>query len=130
MRRTSIALSVLAALTVFIQATVTLANQATQHDHQQPAPVEERGMKMDQMKMDQMKMGPMKMDPSKMDGMKGDMMALKNANSERLNTLMADVKNSTGEAKIAAMAEIIGILLTERTAMQEHCAAACSMMKK
>jgi hypothetical protein len=125
MRRTSIALSVIAALTVFVQATVTLANQAAQPDHQQPAPVEERGMKMDQMKM-----GPMKMDPSKMDGMKGDMMALRNANSERLNTLMADVKNSTGEAKIAAMAEIIGILLTERTAMQEHCAAACSMMKK
>jgi hypothetical protein len=119
MRRTSIALSVIAALTVFVQATVTLANQAAQPDHQQPAPVEERGMKMDQMKM-----GP------KMDGMKGDMMALRNANSERLNTLMADVKNSTGEAKIAAMAEIIGILLTERTAMQEHCAAACSMMKK
>ena len=60
----------------------------------------------------------------------GDMMEKKKANNERLNALMAQVKSSSGEAKVNAMAEVIALLLEERTAMQDHCARTCSMMKK
>ena len=35
---------------------------------------------------------------------------------------MAQVKSSSGEAKVNAMAEVIALLLEERTAMQDHCA--------
>jgi hypothetical protein len=43
---------------------------------------------------------------------------------------MARVKGLSGDAKVAAMADVIAVLLEERTTMQEHCTTACSMMKK
>ena len=105
---------VLVALLVFVPASTALA-QAGQHDHEQQAAQKSR-MKMDGMKMDHKMMG--------------EMAAKKKANTERLTTLMAQVKGSTGEAKVAAMADVIGVLFEERTAMQEHCAAMMAMMKK
>ena len=88
--------------------------QAAQHDHEQQA--QQGGMKMGGMKM-----GEMKMD---------EMAAKKKANTDRITALMTQVKHSTGDAKVSAMAEIIGVLLEERTAMQEHCASMMSMMNK
>ena len=73
------------------------------------------------MKMDQMKMGDMKM--------MEDMAAKKKANTERINALMATVTSAKGETKVAAMADVISVLLEERAAMQEHCAAMMNMMK-
>lgn len=109
---------VLVAMFVFVPAAPALA-QAAQHDHEQQA--QKGGMKMDQMKM-----GDMKMDAKMME----EMAAKKKANTERINALMTTVKSATGEAKVAAMADVIGVLLEERTAMQEHCAAMMKMMKK
>ena len=83
-------------------------------------------MKMDGMKMGEMKMGEMKMDPKMME----EMAAKKKANTERIAALMTTVKSASGDAKVAAMADVIGVLLEERSAMQEHCAAMMSMMKK
>ena len=71
-------------------------------------------------------MGEMKMDPKMME----EMAAKKKANTERITALMAEVKSATGEAKVAAMADVIAVLLEERTAMQEHCAAMMKMMNK
>ena len=73
-----------------------------------------------------MKMGEMKMDGKMME----QMAAKKKANTERITVLMAQVKSATGDAKVAAMADVIAVLLEERTAMQEHCAAMMAMMKK
>jgi hypothetical protein len=89
--------------------------QAVQHDHQQQASAQAGGTKPEAM-MGQMKMGGME-----------DEMAARKANTTRLNTLLAEIKTSTGDARTTAMAEVIGILLEERAGMQEHCAA---MMKK
>jgi putative copper export protein len=88
------------------------ASQEHQHDQQ----ADQDGMKMSAMKMAGMQMGAM--------------MEKKAADTERLNVLMAQVKNSTGEAKATAMAEVIALLLEERAAMQDHCAMVCSKMKK
>ena len=63
-------------------------------------------------------------------GMMDEMAAKKKANTERIAALMAQVKSSTGEAKVAAMADVINVLLEERAAMGEHCATKMSMMKK
>ena len=63
-------------------------------------------------------------------GMMDEMAAKKKANTERIAALMAQVKSSTGEAKVAAMADVINVLLEERAAMGEHCATMMSMMKK
>ena len=76
--------------------------------------------------MDGMKMGEMKTDSKMME----EMAAKKNANTARLTALMATVKSASGDAKVAAMADVIGILLEERTAMREHCAAMMAMSKK
>jgi hypothetical protein len=73
-----------------------------------------------------MKMGEMKMDPKMME----EMAARKKANTERITAMMAQVRSTSGEAKVAAMADVIGVLLEERTAMQEHCAAMMTMMSK
>ena len=105
-------LIVLVAMLVFVPASPALA-QAAQHDHEQ---AQKRGMKMDGMKMD----------PKMME----EMAARKKANTERITALMAQVKSTSGDAKIAAMAEVIDVLLGERTAMQEHCAAMMKMMKQ
>ena len=71
-------------------------------------------------------MGGMKMGTGMMD----EMAAKKKANTERIAALMAQVKSSTGDAKVAAMADVINVLLEERAAMGEHCATMMSMMKK
>jgi hypothetical protein len=109
---------VLVAMLVFVPASPVFA-QAAQHDHEQQAP--KGGMKMDGMKM-----GEMKMDPKMMD----EMAAKKKANTERITALMVQVKSTSGDAKVTAMADVIGVLLEERAAMQEHCAAMMKMMKK
>ena len=113
--------TILVAMLVCVPASPVLA-QAAQHDHEQQA--QKGGMKG--MKMDPMKMGEMKMDPKMME----EMAAKKKANTERITALMATVKSATGEAKVAAMADVIAVLLEERTAMQEHCAAMMKMMNK
>ena len=104
---------VLAAMLVFAPASPALA-QAAQHDHEKQA--QKGGMKM----------GEMKMDPKMME----EMAAKKKANTERITALMAMVKSATGEAKVAAMADVIGVLVEERAAMTEHCAAMMKMMNK
>jgi len=90
--------------------------QTTGHEqHQQPAQAPH-----------QMKMGHMTMPAMNMD----EMAAKKKANTERITTLMAQVKTATGDAKVAAMAEVISIMADERVAMQEHCAAMHGTMHK
>jgi mannitol-specific phosphotransferase system IIBC component len=111
-------LAVLVAMLLFVPASSALA-QASQHEHAQQA--QKGGMKMDQMKM-----GEMKMDGKMME----EMAAKKKANTERITALMATVKSATGEAKVSAMADVVAVLLEERAAMQEHCAAMMAMMKK
>lgn len=92
--------------------------QAPEHDHAKQA--QKSGAKMEQMKKGDMKMGDMKM--------MEEMAAKQKANTERLNALMATVKTAKGDAKVAAMADVISVLLEERTAMHEHCAAMMKMM--
>jgi hypothetical protein len=104
---------VLVAMLVFVPASPALA-QAAQHDHEQQA--QKGGMKMDGMKMD----------PKMME----EMAAKKKANTERITGLMAQVRSTSGDAKVAAMADVIGVLLEERTSMMEHCAAMMKMMNK
>ncbi len=90
--------------------------QTTGHEqHQQPAQAPH-----------QMKMGHMAMPAMNMD----EMAAKKKANTERIATLMAQVKTATGDAKVAAMAEVIAIMADERVAMQEHCAVMHAAMHK
>jgi hypothetical protein len=110
-------LAVLVAMLLVVPASAAFA-QADQHDHAQQA-AQKSGMKMDQMKMGEMKM----------DGKMEEMAAKKKANTERINTLMATVKTATGDAKVAAMADVVAVLLEERAAMQEHCAAMMATMK-
>ena len=109
---------VLVAILIFVPAAPVLA-QAVQHGHEQQA--QKGGVKMDGMKM-----GEMKMDSKMME----EMAAKKKANTERITALMAQVESTAGDAKVAAMADVIGVLLEERTAMQEHCAAMMKMMGK
>ena len=104
---------VLVGMVVFVPASPALA-QADQHDHEQQA--QKGGMKM----------GEMKMDPKMME----EVAAKQKANTERITALMARVKSASGDAKVAAMADVIGVLLEERTAMQEHCAAMMKMMSQ
>jgi hypothetical protein len=119
MRKLSFAgmLAVLVAMLLLVPASAALA-QANQHEHDQQA--QKGGMKMDQMKM-----GEMKMDATMME----EMAAKKKANTERITKLMATVTSATGEAKVAAMVDVIAVLLEERAAMQEHCAAMMAAMK-
>lgn len=118
MRKLSFAsvLAVFIAMLLFVPASPALA-QVTPHDHGQQA--QKSGMKMDQMKM-----GEMKMDGTMME----EMAAKKKANTGRITALMATVTSATGEARVAAMADVVGVLLEERAAMQEHCAAMMKMM--
>jgi hypothetical protein len=114
------ALSLLFAATlILLPVSSALAQADHQHDHQQQA---QKGAT----KMDGMKMGEMKMNPRMME----EMAAKKKANTERLAALMAQMKNASGDAKVAAMAEVIGVLIEERADMQEHCAAMMAAMKK
>ena len=88
-------------------------NAPSQHDH----------AVQQQMTMKQMK-GEMRM-PS-MD----EMAARNKANTERISALMAKLKDARGDDRTAAMAEVLGILVEERAAMQQHCAEMHAMMKK
>jgi len=103
-------LSLAGVLALLIGVPVFAAPQQ-QHQHEQQAQTAQAGdAKMGEMKMGKMKMAGMQM-------------------GARLDALMAQVKSSSGEAKVNAMAEVIALLLEERTAMQDHCATTCSMMK-
>lgn len=111
----------LAATVVLMAPAAAFAQAEHQHETEQQAQgkMENMSKKMEQMKA---KMGSMNMD---------DMAAKKKANTERLNALMAQMKNARGEAKVAAMADVITVLLEERAAMQDHCATMkASMMGK
>jgi hypothetical protein len=107
-------LAVLVSTLLFVPASTSFA-QAGEHDHAQPA-AQKSGMKMDQMKMD--------------GKMMEEMAARKQANTERITALMAAVRSATGEAKVTAMADVIAVLVEERAAMHEHCAAMMKMMHK
>jgi hypothetical protein len=104
--------AVLVAMLALVPASRAFA-QAAQHDHEQQT---QQGAAAGGMKMGA--------------GMMDEMAAKKKANTERIAALMAQVKSSTGDAKVAAMADVINILLEERAAMGEHCATMMSMMKK
>ena len=104
---------VLVATLVFVPASPALA-QAAQHDHEQQA--QKSGMKMGEMRMDHKMME--------------EMAAKKKANTERISAMMAQVKSTSGDAKVAALTDVIAVLLQERTAMQEHCATTMATMKK
>jgi hypothetical protein len=76
------------------------------------------------------KQGGMKTGEMKMDGKMMQMTAKKDANTECITVLMAQVQSAAGEARVAALADVVAVFLEERTAMQEHCAAMTAMMKK
>ena len=102
-------LMVLVSTLIFIPASVLA--QAGQHDHAAQA-----------------QSGGMKMDHSKMDGkMMEEMAAKKKANTERITALMAKVKTASGDARVTALADVVAVLLEERTSMADQCAL---MMKK
>ena len=103
---------VLAMMLGVVPASRALA-QAAQHDH---TPQAQQGAAAGGMKMGA--------------GMMDEMAAKKKANTERIAALMAQVNSSSGDAKVAAMADVIAALVQERAAMQEHCASMMSMMKK
>ena len=63
-------------------------------------------------------------------GTSDEMAAKKKANTDRINALMARMNASRGDEKAAAMADVIAILVEERAAMQEHCAAMHGKMDK
>ena len=109
--------TVLAAMLVTMPASSVFA-QAAQHDHGQQVQAQDQkgGMKMGEMKMD--------------GKMMAEMAAKKKANTDRIALLMAQVKSASGDAKVAAMADVIAILLEERAAMGEHCASMMAAMKK
>ena len=100
-------LPLLAALVLIPGVPATAAPQHD-HDHQAAAPAEKA------------QGSSMKMDCMQSAGMQA-MAAKKKANTERIDALMAKVKSSTGEAKVAAMADVIAVLLEERAAMGEAC---------
>ena len=108
-------LMLIAAFGLMVAPRGAIAQTAGQHNHQAQA---QQGH--------QMKMGHMPMQGMSMD----EMAAKKKANTERIAALMAQVKTATGEAKVAAMAEVIAIMADERVAMQEHCAAMHAAMHK
>lgn len=105
------------AMLVLVPASAAFA-QADQHDHTQQAA--QKGITMDE----KTKMGEMKMDARMME----EMAAKKKANTARITALMTTVKTATGDVKVAAMADVVAVLLEERVAMQEHCAAMMKMM--
>jgi hypothetical protein len=100
-------LPLLAAL-LFVPVAQAVAAPQHDHDHQSAAPVEKA------------QGGSMKMDCMQSAGMQA-MAAKKKANTERIDALMAKIKSSSGEAKVAAMADVIAVLLEERAAMGEAC---------
>lgn len=101
--------SMLALLVTAIAAVPARPASAQQqpHDHAQPA--DEKGA-----------MG------------KGEMMKkmMDSKTTARIDALMVQIKNATGEARATAMAEVIALLVEERAAMGERCAAMMAAMKK
>jgi len=95
------------------------APQQDQHNH------EAQAQQSDQKKMGQMKIGDMKMQANM-----EEMAAKKKANTERIAALMARIQTAGGNEKVAAMGDVIAILVDERAAMQEHCAAMCGTLHK
>jgi hypothetical protein len=76
-------------------------------------------------------MTPVHMNMPHMDAAQMQQMAeKKKANTERLNTLMTQMKDTTGDKKMAVMSDIIGILVEERAVMAEQCAAMHATMGK
>ena len=109
--------TVLVAMLFTMPASSVFAQDA-QHDHGQQAQA--------QAQKEGMKMGAMKMDATMM----AEMAAKKKANTVRITSLMAQVKSASGDAKVAALADVVAVLLEERTAMSEHCASMMATMKK
>ena len=106
--------SLVAAMGVLLLPSAALAqNEAHQHDPKAPS------SQTTPTKTGQMKMGQMHDHPAEMEAMA----AKRRANTERLTALMATLNASGGDGKVAAMADVIAILLEERAAMQEHCAS-------
>ena len=54
-------------------------------------------------------MGDMKMDATMM----AEMAAKKKANTERITSLMAQVKSASGDVEVAALADVVAVLLEE-----------------
>jgi len=107
--------TILVAMLVTMPASSVFA-QAAPHDHLQQAQPQKEGMKMGDMKMDATMMA--------------EMAAKKKANTDRITSLMAQVKSASGDAKVAALADVVAVLLEERAAMSEHCASMMSTMQK
>jgi hypothetical protein len=102
-----------------ILGSVSMAGEP-QHQHGTPAPARQAS---------QMKSGDMTMPHMDAAHMQ-QLVEKKRANTERLNTLMTQMKDATGETKAAVMSDIIGILVEERAAMADECAAMHAMMGK
>jgi hypothetical protein len=103
---------------VNVAAATTIARAQAEPPQPDRAAVQQHQVKMKQMKA-QMKMPSM-----------DELAAMKKANSDRIAALMAKVKGAQGDDRMAALAEVIGILVEERAAMQQHCAEMCAMMAK
>lgn len=100
------------ALTVIAMAAPAFA-QAPTHQHEaQVQPRPDAGQKMPEMKK-----------------MMAEKMAAREAAADRLAALMTRMKEATGDAKVAAMADVIAALVEQRAAMEEHCAMMMKMMK-
>ncbi|HEY0283941.1 MAG TPA: hypothetical protein VGC23_01015 [Vicinamibacterales bacterium] len=119
MNRVTCMLSSVFAVALFglVLSPSVLSAQDAGHDHAAQVQVAPQGG---------MKTGEMKMDGRMME----QMAAKKKANTERFTVLMAQVESATGAARVTALADVVAVLLEERTAMQEHCAAMMAMMKK
>ena len=57
------------------------------------------------------------------------MAANKKANTERITVLRLRSR-ADRRSEVAALADVVAVILEERTAMQEHCAAMMAMMTK
>ena len=92
--------------------------------HQHDAQVQEKPRA--EQKMGQM--GDQKM--AEMKKMMAEKMASKEAGADRLAALMTKMKEATGDAKVAAMADVIAALVEQRAAMEEDCDMMMKMMMK
>ena len=92
-----VAAAVLAA--VLIVPVLAQQSGSATHDHQSAAPAEQHGMMM---MMDQRMMAEMK------------------TSDERIQQLVERMKTTTGEQKVAAMADLLEQLATNQTTMHRH----------
>jgi len=109
---------------VMVLAAIALSTpgvaQTPAHQHDAQAQGEPKA----EQKMGQM--GDQKM--AEMKKMMAEKMAAKDAAADRLAALMTKMKEATGDAKVAAMADVIAALVDQRAAMEEHCAMMMKMM--